>query len=91
LKAGQQAFKERRSVSERKSEQIDHDLLRGMLQELEYFLHAWWPVTVADDDGAREILVVTLGIDEAELESLLCQALQESGRDGRFPASGRAG
>ena len=70
-------------------EQVDDDALLGVGQQLDNLVDTHWRFRVAQYDGACQIGVIALRVDEAELKAAFPDLLDNSSCRGRCAAAGR--
>src|SRR5207249_11858075 len=67
-------------------QQVDDHALGGILKDADYLADAWGAVWSADGNGDLQVVIVTFGINDAELVAVLMEPLQNSSGERRFPA-----
>src|SRR5205823_4684328 len=59
-------------------QQVDDHALGGILKDADYLADAWGAVWSADGNGDLQVVIVTFGINDAELVAVLMEPLQNS-------------
>src|SRR5207248_6042431 len=67
-------------------QQVDDHALGGILKDADYLADAWGAVWSADGNGDLQVVIVTFGINDAELVAVLMEPLENSSGERRFPA-----
>src|SRR5215468_11641705 len=85
LQPRQQSGEEGRAVVERYSEEVDDDVLRGLVEQFEDLVHVRRAHVVAQGDRALEGRVIAFGVNDAELIAPFSKTLEKSAGQSRFP------